>query len=239
MNSDILVRWNTPKDIPKQPEPESPRQKHDVRFNLPEIKFSQDESILSWMSSHDTGVFSAQESAKRDDDSGRLSPNDAKTNRVDSVATNVLNSQLERTGTILRQKKQARQERRALKQSGDYLGVQGINPATGRLDVETPTGSDESRQSHETTFPVAQRPTDAIDSSPLDKALDKEEKKRLLHAHQEELRRMNQDKQQAEDLNNQIMWRKHTKAWSAINDPDAPELDEQPSPSGPLLSSKN
>lgn len=32
-----------------------------------------------------------------------------------------------------------RQQRRSLKESGDYLGVQGINPSTGEMDVLTPS----------------------------------------------------------------------------------------------------
>ncbi|KOS17958.1 hypothetical protein ESCO_003135 [Escovopsis weberi] len=36
---------------------------------------------------------------------------------------------------------ESRRRRQSLKRSGDYLGVQGINPETGEFDVMTPTDS--------------------------------------------------------------------------------------------------
>lgn len=37
--------------------------------------------------------------------------------------------------------RERRRRRRSLKESGDYLGVQGINPRTGEMDVVTPSTS--------------------------------------------------------------------------------------------------
>ncbi|KAK4061226.1 uncharacterized protein Triagg1_10398 [Trichoderma aggressivum f. europaeum] len=37
--------------------------------------------------------------------------------------------------------KARRRERRSLRESGDYLGVQGVNPHTGELDIVSPSGS--------------------------------------------------------------------------------------------------
>ncbi|KAJ6444372.1 Candidapepsin [Purpureocillium lavendulum] len=50
----------------------------------------------------------------------------------------------------IEEKKEARRQRRNLKESGDYLGVQGVNPETGQLDVITPSDSERSSTSQET-----------------------------------------------------------------------------------------
>ena len=49
----------------------------------------------------------------------------------------------ERTHELLLAKEEARRRRRNLKQSGDFLGVTGVNPFTGEMDVITPTSSSE------------------------------------------------------------------------------------------------
>ncbi len=38
-------------------------------------------------------------------------------------------------------KRESRRRRQSLKESGDFLGVQGVNPETGEMDVLTPTTS--------------------------------------------------------------------------------------------------
>lgn len=45
------------------------------------------------------------------------------------------------------EKLEARRQRRNLKESGDYLGVQGLNPETGQPDIITPTDSEGSIRS--------------------------------------------------------------------------------------------
>jgi hypothetical protein len=44
-------------------------------------------------------------------------------------------------------KQEARRLRRTLKERGDFLGVTGVNPVTGEMDVLTPTSSSEEHQS--------------------------------------------------------------------------------------------
>lgn len=46
-----------------------------------------------------------------------------------------------RTQQLYLAHREKRRLRRSLRESGDYLGVQGVNPATGELDVLTPTSS--------------------------------------------------------------------------------------------------
>ncbi|KAK4454393.1 hypothetical protein QBC34DRAFT_471288 [Podospora aff. communis PSN243] len=44
-------------------------------------------------------------------------------------------------------KRESRRLRRTLKENGDFLGVTGVNPTTGEMDVLTPTSSSEEHQS--------------------------------------------------------------------------------------------
>lgn len=44
-----------------------------------------------------------------------------------------------RAQELFEEKREARRRRREMKDSGDWLGVQGVNPLTGELDVITPT----------------------------------------------------------------------------------------------------
>lgn len=238
MHSDTIVRWNTAKEIPSQeasnkplPDtprakhsirfnlPDPPRMKHDVRFNLPEINFSHDDSSLDLTAnesgSHETSAHGSF-----------ISPDVVFAPRADSVATHVLDSDLARTNHMIRLRKQAKQERRALIESGDYLGVQGINPKTGRIDVETPTDSDESQPSSVVARGEHIPSTHMVGS--FDQGMtEKEKKMMLLKAREDELRRMEKNKQEAEDLANQLMWRRHTKEWSIVRDPVADKLPRQ------------
>ncbi|XWW95560.1 hypothetical protein V2A60_003521 [Cordyceps javanica] len=166
-------------------------------------------------------------------DESRLSRCYISTARADSIATHVLDSSLARADHVLRLRKQARRERRALKASGDYLGVQGINPGTGRIDVETPTDSEESQPGLEASMEEQLRPKRTVVT--FDPKIDeKERKKMLLKAREDELRRMEKSKQEAEELANQLMWRRYTKEWSIVKDPGAGKLPcKQPkSPAG-------
>ncbi|KAJ3486360.1 hypothetical protein NLG97_g6632 [Lecanicillium saksenae] len=219
-HSDTIVRWNTAKELPgrdvsHKPLPETPPMKRDVRFNPPEIKFTHDDGSLDWMPG---GHQNAPEIG-----GPRKSTDPVLPPRVDSVATHILDSSLARANHVLRLRKQARQERRALKESGDYLGVQGVNPETGRLDVETPTDSDESQPSHAGLLGgnTGQKP---IVGSFDQGMTEKQQKIMLLKAHEDELRRLEKSKQEAEELANQLMWRRHTKEWSIVKDPGTKKL---------------
>lgn len=241
MNSDTLVRWNTAKEIPKKlpavPVKDSPpparqvtaRPKHDVRFNLPEIKFSHDDGGLGWTPAT-TDLANVANQSESEIDESYLVPGRTYGERAESIATNILNRELERSGTVLRMKKQARQEKRALKESGDYLGVQGINPKTGQLDIETPTESEESRPSLDMLLQPKEPGSTA--GSFHDDLLEKEDKKRLLRVLHQEIHRMDKSKKQAqEDWNNQPVWRRKTQEWSNVMDP-ADDSSGAPSDAG-------
>ena len=73
-----------------------------------------------------------------------------------------LDKDLPKPDSLSRREKDLRRQRRGLKESGDYLGVQGVNPETGKLDVVTPTtATTASNSTIDSTPPKAseKRPT--------------------------------------------------------------------------------
>lgn len=54
----------------------------------------------------------------------------------------IIERRLALTRQMMEAKKEARRQKQCLRKGGDYLGVQGVNPATGQLDTESPTDSE-------------------------------------------------------------------------------------------------
>lgn len=239
MHSDTIVRWNTAKELPNRKTtntttPNSPHGKRDMQFNLPEIRFSHDDGSTDWLSNesnhHDDG---STDWLSNENDSHDISVDDSRPPldytflpRADSISTHVLDNSLARADHVLRLRKQARRERRALKESGDYLGVQGVNPETGRMDVETPTDSEESHPSLGASPAEHSQPKRMIVTFDP-RVTEKEHKKMLLKAREDELRRIETSKLEAEEVADQLMWRRHTKEWSIVKDPGASRLQQQ------------
>ena len=73
-------------------------------------------------------------------------------NDLDNESKVPLLSEMTRTQKIFEDKKAKREQRRSLRESGDFLGVQGANPRTGYWDVSSGTGSSEPSQMSEETM---------------------------------------------------------------------------------------
>ncbi|KAI3402156.1 hypothetical protein diail_85 [Diaporthe ilicicola] len=101
--------------------------------------------------------------------------------------------------------RERRRLRRSLRESGDYLGVQGINPATGELDVLTPTSSSASEFAS-----LAQTVSDRRNAY--------ETARRQLQA--EKMRKWEREKEaiKAEHRNN-VKWMKKRSGWSSAIEP--------------------
>ncbi|PHH88281.1 hypothetical protein CDD83_7747 [Cordyceps sp. RAO-2017] len=130
---------------------------------------------------------------------------------------------LAQTRQRLEAKKEARRRRRHLKESGDYLGVQGINPLTGRLDVITPTSSDRSSTSHENQqrlHDLRSALEDARHTYRQARAEGEKEAKRILESETHKLRRLEKDKQGLRNLSQRVRWRRQTKQWSSAQEPE-------------------
>uniref|UniRef100_A0A0B7JND1 Uncharacterized protein n=1 Tax=Bionectria ochroleuca TaxID=29856 RepID=A0A0B7JND1_BIOOC len=124
---------------------------------------------------------------------------------------------LSETRRAIEAKKEIRRQRKDLKESGDYLGVQGINPETGVLDIISPTESERSAslqadgkaststlqqvlKNAQAKYSEAVHPSGADDLQPRSK----HGKERI----------------QLGRLYPNVKWRRHTKQWSSAQEPN-------------------
>ncbi|CAH0048948.1 unnamed protein product [Clonostachys solani] len=132
-----------------------------------------------------------------------------------SWASLTADKRLSDTRRAIEAKKEIRRQRKDLKESGDYLGVQGINPDTGVLDIISPTDSERSaslqtdgkvntlqqvlKNAH-AKYNEALHPSGADDLQPRSK----NGKERI----------------QLGRLYPNVKWRRHTKQWSSAQEPN-------------------
>lgn len=121
----------------------------------------------------------------------------------------------------LEAKEKARKLRRSLKESGDYLGVQGINPETGVPDVVTPSDSEQSALSLETEqelnrlIELARSAPSQVAKKEAEREISKIQlKKEVERLHQKELAKQ----QLAATVSSR--WRRRTHQWSSAQAPD-------------------
>ncbi|CAK7238591.1 MAG: hypothetical protein STHCBS139747_000007 [Sporothrix thermara] len=101
----------------------------------------------------------------------------------------------------LHRKLEAHRQRKSLKDSGDYLGVQGVNPETGQLDVLTPTTGSKSTLSSSTATVMGGGSAVQRNRERYDREKDK-------------------DKDGLRRQQSLIRWRKDTGQWSSVaNEP--------------------
>jgi hypothetical protein len=136
------------------------------------------------------------------------------------------NSEMTKTQQMYEDKKARRQQRRSLRESGDFLGVQGANPRTGYWDVSSGTSSSEPSQMSEET------------KKKLDEEVrDMEEKKRKYEEaqakHQAELSRVQSlldDKKKEMEKRKKVelkmkqrrhgKWKLSEHGWSSVAEPE-------------------
>ncbi|RCI08543.1 hypothetical protein L249_8922 [Ophiocordyceps polyrhachis-furcata BCC 54312] len=120
----------------------------------------------------------------------------------------------------MEERREARRQRRTLKESGDYLGVQGINPATGQLDIMTPTDSDGSSEKQQKLNVLRAALRDARQSYRDVKAQSEREARRILDSEARKLRRLEKEKQKLQKLSQRVRWQRQTKQWSSAQEPE-------------------
>jgi hypothetical protein len=132
---------------------------------------------------------------------------------------------LQRPVTNSEAKSEARRLRRSLKESRDFLGVQGINPHTGVMDVLTPTSSSptdrtmmsapepkgysESMCDFRAAYQGAARTRDAEEAS-LER----------LRKEQGRLDKIQRNKDSIRAFQQRVRWRKDRNQWSSVAEPD-------------------
>ncbi|KAG6007755.1 hypothetical protein E4U21_005594 [Claviceps maximensis] len=124
----------------------------------------------------------------------------------------------------IRAKQESRRLRRNLKESGDYLGVQGFNPETGKLDVVTPSDSDRSSLSQETQQKLLVLKNALKDARHHYKSTrersEQEAKNILLKSEKEKVRRLDKGKERVQEVSQTVTWKRHARQWSSAQEPN-------------------
>lgn len=248
--SDHIVRWNTAKDISESQLETAPARPRAAPAAIDRGSLMSAGRKWSWAPRDEAGPWWPPEShdvtATRVRKTDKASADTAPESHLDPT----VDRRLAQTRQMIEAKKEARRQRRNLKESGDYLGVQGINPETGQLDVITPTDSDRSSTSQETQQKLnilRNALKDARHSYKHARAQNETAaKKVLLESEKHKLRRLERDKQTLKTISQGVKWRRRTKQWSSAQEPElspitqsransVPGSSEPPLPSCPLL----
>ncbi|KAF0642766.1 hypothetical protein FPSE5266_05864 [Fusarium pseudograminearum] len=111
-------------------------------------------------------------------------------------------------------RKKARNDRESLIESGDYLGVQGINPQTGVLDLTSDSG--DSAQSVRTEQRLSELETQAKNATSAVKR--KEAEAQIVKIHfDHDIAKLRRREETEKHL---AKWRRDTHKWSSVQEPD-------------------
>ncbi|KAK3991303.1 hypothetical protein QBC44DRAFT_236984 [Cladorrhinum sp. PSN332] len=124
------------------------------------------------------------------------------------------------TRDVVAAKQELRRQRRTLKESGDFLGVTGINPYTGQMDVITPTTSSEEASppySIPTASHLATLAHTTIEA--VDDYQNAQREAWLKHQHERAEGRKEGAKTILEQNGGNVKWQKKGSAWSSVATP--------------------
>lgn len=111
-------------------------------------------------------------------------------------------------------------ERRTLKGSGDYLGVTGINPVTGELDVETPSTTSFSSASLTLGQKLeARHKSESRRTRRGAELLTEEVTKKLQQREEQRFARKDREKEAIRQAQRKVQWQRHRQQWSSAKEP--------------------
>ncbi|KAL5595536.1 hypothetical protein FOVSG1_009225 [Fusarium oxysporum f. sp. vasinfectum] len=116
-------------------------------------------------------------------------------------------------------RRKAREDRESLRESGDYLGVQGINPQTGILDLTSDSGeSTLSSKTEQKLLNLEAQAKNALSAAERKEAEIEIVKIHLDHEVEKARRQEKAEKQLAASAT--AKWRRGTHQWSSVQEPD-------------------
>lgn len=124
------------------------------------------------------------------------------------------------------ERREKRRQRRSLKVSGDYLGVQGINPSTGEMDVLTPSSSSAGGSSQQ------QQHFHSLARAVKNKRSAYEHARRALRS--EKMRKWEMDKSTLRaERRRKVRWIRDGSAWTSALEPDLSPIEGSTAASSP------
>ncbi|KAG9253379.1 uncharacterized protein F5Z01DRAFT_688874 [Emericellopsis atlantica] len=128
-------------------------------------------------------------------------------------ASYLADRRLSLTRRAIEAKKELRRQRKNLKESSDFLGVQGFNPRTGTEDSLTSSSTANSEGSGDVTN---------------EKVNAFRQAKRSILNNRKEAQAQQKSKHVASRPNKGVTWRRHTNEWSSIQDPGVSPVTQSP-----------
>lgn len=240
VDSNHIARWNVPKDIPKEQPSELPRGQR-VASTKPGSSLSpnakQKNCSRSWSplkgSEDQISVTKLEGALPSDDWNGNNKTGNIKTTETGSLSmdseTATHKKQLQRRDA-LRARKVRRRQRQSLRESGDFLGVQGVNPHTGELDVMSPTddSSPLSTRSHqETVHSVMHTLRDKWRNSRHHRVRDSPSKDKHIEGSDTKLSGLQKEKR-VRGFGKAVRWKRRVGEWSSLQEPDLSPISASP-----------
>ncbi|KPM34877.1 hypothetical protein AK830_g11689 [Neonectria ditissima] len=221
-DSSRLVEWNVPQklsEIEPRRNTSQPRPRAASAAILPSHTSAADRK-WSWAPKGDTEdwhmiTMPGEESVHGDRRRG--APDGASRTAVPQNNASLSTKQrIPNAGLSLQAKREARKQRRSLKESGDYLGVQGFNPETGLPDVITPSDSEETDNNPSFLALFSKNTTSKTTKSRVEREISKI----FLKKEAEKIRRREQEKAAQQTGNGSFRWRRQSKQWSSAQEPN-------------------
>ncbi|KAF5987839.1 hypothetical protein FBULB1_1758 [Fusarium bulbicola] len=216
--SDRLVDWNTPKNLSEAvPEP-TPASKD--RGNEPSLP-----TYRRWKEFGSLRLGKKRGQKKRsgsiETEKGKEQQPMSRSSRAQSFAAAIQGtpSILEVLEANRNARRKAREDRESLRESGDYLGVQGINPQTGILDLTSDSGeSTLSSKTEQRLLSLEAQAKNALSAAERKEAEIEIVKVHLDHEVAKARRQEKAEKQLAASAT--AKWRRGTHQWSSVQEPD-------------------
>jgi hypothetical protein len=243
VDSSHIARWNVPKDIPNDQPSELPRGQR-VASTKPASSSSPNAKQKNWSwswsplkgSEDQTSVAKLGGALPSDDWNGI---NNNLTGNIKTTETGGLSmdsetathkKQLQRRDA-LRARKARRRQRQSLRESGDFLGVQGVNPHTGELDAMSPTddSSPLSTRSHqEIVHSVVNTLRDKWKNSRHHRARDSLSKDKHIEGNDSKLSGLQKEKKRTRGLGKAVRWKRRVGEWSSLQEPNLSPISASP-----------
>lgn len=227
-DSNRITRWNTAKDLPNDPTTQdlSVGRTETLLSNLEFTRAEESARKWSW-APHDDSGSKALSGKHHGQDQHRLGRHPSQSTPINTSAAVVDEAARRRLSTerhIIESKRKSRQ-RKDLRLSGDFLGVQGINPETGQVDVLTPSDSGESSMSQGTKQKVELLQQTLNQAQPLYKHTGPEiqaEMERIMVESKAEKLRQRQKRKEVlgQKVNQGMRWRRRTRQWASAQEPE-------------------
>ncbi|KAM0250008.1 hypothetical protein ACHAQJ_008815 [Trichoderma viride] len=232
-DSSHIARWNVARDIPKdEPRVLPPRQPAVAaksRSSSSPITKLKDRS-WSWSPQKGSGDQISvtklggilQSDDGNEDNSLLRGTNVTKNSSLDMDAKTVPDEKQSQIPDSLRARAKARRrQRQSLRESGDFLGVQGVNPHTGEPDVLSPTDSSPmSTTSHqETVHSIVSTWRDKWVNNRLHKARGSPDKEEHIKGEDIKVSRLQKEKRRVRDFGKAVRWKRRAE-WSSLQEPN-------------------